>query len=144
MYRGMFYQPWRDLRNFRGDIHRLVNDLLGNVPEWEGSDWQPAVELVETEDAYLVAAELPGVEKDDIKINVTENNLQLSGEKKPLRDEKNHLRSECFYGPFRRSIPIPGEINQEKITAKHENGILQVTLPKKEKSKAKEIKIEVK
>jgi HSP20 family protein len=144
MYKGMFYHPWRDVRNLKRDIHQVVNDFLGNEPEWEGGYWQPAVDMVEIEDAYIIAAELPGVEKDEIKINVNENNLQLNGERKPFRDAKDRLRSECYYGPFKRSINIPGEVNREKIIAKYENGILEVTLPKKEKSKAKEIKIEVK
>jgi HSP20 family protein len=144
MYKGTFYHPWRDLRNLKKDIHRVVNDFLGNEPEWESGYWQPAVDMVETSDAYIVAAELPGMNKDEIKINLHENNLQLSGERKPFTDGKNQLRSECWYGPFRRSIDMPSDITRDKISAKYENGVLQVTLPKEEKSKAKEIKIEIK
>ena len=144
MYKGMFYQPWRDLRNLKRDIHQVVNDFLGNEPEWEAGYWQPPVDMVESDDAYFVAAELPGMKKEDIKINFHENTLRLSGERNPFSEEKNKVRSEFWHGPFSRSIDIPGKINHEKITAKYENGILQVTLQKKEESKAKEIKIDVK
>lgn len=143
MYKGVFYHPWQDLRNLRKDIHRVVNDVLGNEPEWAGGYWQPPIDVVETEDSYLVAAELPGVNKEDVIINIHGNTLRLSGEKK-LSSEKNHrLRSEFWQGPFRRSIDLPGEIDREKIVAKYENGILIVTLPKMEESRSNEIKIEV-
>ena len=144
MYKGTFYHSWRDLRSLKKDIHRAVNDFLGNEPEWEGDYWQPPVDMLETDDAYIVAAELPGMKKEEIKINLHQKSLQLSGEKQPFSGDKRKLRSECWYGPFRRSIDLPGDINQDKISAKYENGILQVTLPREEKSKAKEIKIEVK
>jgi HSP20 family protein len=147
MYKGMYkgaFHPWHDLRNLKHDIHRVVNEFLGSEPEWEGGYWRPGVDVVETDDAYIVAAELPGMKKEDIKINVQEATLTISGEREPFSDDKNQLRSEFCYGPFRRSIPIPGEVNRDQIAAKYENGILQVTLPKKEQSKAKEIKIEVK
>jgi len=84
------------------------------------------------------------MKKGDIKINVQDKHLRLSGERKPLSEEQSKLRSEFWYGPFRRTINIPGEINQDNISAKYENGILQVMLPKKEESKVTEIKIEVK
>lgn len=143
MYRGMFFYPWHDLRNLRKEVHRVVKDFLRNEPEWESGYWQPAVDLVETDDAYVVIAEIPGVKRDEIKISMNENNLRISGERKPLHDLKQHLRSECYYGPFRRSIHIPDEVNKEKITAKYENGLLEVTLPRQKKSAAQEIKIEV-
>ena len=143
-YKGTFFHPWRDLRNLGRDIHQVVNDFLGNEPEWEGGSWQPAVDMVETDDAYIVAAELPGMKKEDIKINVQDKALRLSGERKPFSEEQSKVRSESWYGPFNRTINIPGEINRDNVTAKYENGILQVTLPKKEESKAQEIKIEVK
>jgi len=142
MYKRDF-NPWHDLRNLRRDFNRFVNAFFGNEPEWEGSYWRPAIDITETDDAFVVAAELPGMKREEIKINVRENTLYLSGEKKPFREEKNHFRSECCYGPFKRSINIPGEINQDNITAKYENGILKVTLPKKQESTAREIKIKV-
>jgi len=144
MYKGMFYHPWRDLRNLKKDIHRVVNDVLGSEPEGEGKYWQPPIDVVETDDAFMVAVELPGMNKEDIKINIHENTLYLNGEKKAVTEDSQRLRSEFWYGPFRRTINLPGEINREKIMARYENGILQVTLAKIEKSGAKEIKIEVK
>lgn len=143
MYKGMFYQPWRDLRNLKKDIHRVVNDFLGSEPQWEGGYWQPAVDMVETDDAFIVAAELPGMQKEAIKINIHENKLNLSGERKPFRQEKNTFHSEFWHGPFSRTVQIPDEINQEKVVAKYENGILLVTLPRQKKTKTKEVKIEV-
>jgi len=142
MYKGVF-NPRRDLRNLRREFNRFVDGFFGNDAVWEGDFWRPAIDMVETGEAYIIAAELPGMKKEDIKINIQENSLTLSGEKKPFRDEKNHLRSECCYGPFKRSVIIPGETNRDKVTAKYESGILQITLPKKEESQAKGIKIEV-
>ena len=63
MHKGTFYHPWRDLRSLKKDIHRALNDFLGNELEWEGDYWQPPVDMVETDDAYIVAAELPGMKK---------------------------------------------------------------------------------
>lgn len=140
----MFYHPWRDLRNLRRDIQEVVHDLMGNESEWARGSWQPAVDMVETDDAFIVAAELPGMKKEDIKINVQDTTLRLSGARKPFSEEQSKVRSELWYGPFSRSISIPGEINRDKITAKYQDGILQVTLPRKTESRAKEIKIEVK
>ena len=143
MYRGTF-QPWINVQNLKCDIQRVVNEFLGTEPEQEGDHWRPYVDMMETDAAFIVAAELPGMKNKEIKINVQETTLTISGEKKPFSDDKNQLRSEFSYGPFRRSISIPGEVNRDQIAAKYENGILQVTLPKKEQSKVNEIKIEVK
>ena len=87
MYKGMFFHPRRDLRNLRRNIHQVVNDFLENESEWEGGSWQPVVDMVETDDAYIVAAELPGMKKEDIKINVHDKTLRLSGERKPFSEE---------------------------------------------------------
>jgi len=144
MYKGMFYNPRCDLRNLRKDIHRVVNDVLENESEWEGNYWQPPIDVVESDNAFIVAVELPGLNKEDIKINIHENAITINGEKKPVTEENQRLHSEFWYRPFRRTINLPGEINREKISARYENGILQVTLPKMEKSTAKEIKIDVK
>ncbi len=143
MYRGMFFYPWQDLRNLRKEVHRVVKDFLKNEPDWETGYWQPSVDLVETDESFVVVVEIPGVKREEIKISMNENNLRISGERKPLHDPKHHLRSECYYGPFRRSIRIPDEVNKEGITAKYENGLLEITLPKQKKTSAQEIKIEV-
>lgn len=141
MFRVTF-NPGRDFRHLRRDINRLVSDILGAEPEWEGGFWRPPVDRVETNTAYIVNVELPGIKKEAIKINVHNNTLTISGDKKQGDENKNHYQSECYYGPFQRSITIPGEFDAEKITAKYQNGVLQIILPKKEEGRTKEIKIE--
>lgn len=138
-----FFSPLRDLRNLKREFHRFTDDIFGDETLWESNYWRPAVDVVEKDDAYFIAFELPGMKKDNIHINVRENTLTISGDRKPFSDEKNYVRSEFLYGPFKRSITIPGEIDRNDVNAKYEDGILFITLPKKEESKAKEIKIEV-
>ncbi|WP_028571320.1 Hsp20/alpha crystallin family protein [Desulfonatronum lacustre] len=104
----------------------------------------PAVDVSETEQAVLVNAELPGLEAEDVELHVENNYLVLRGVKKEEREEKkkNAVHRECSYGSFSRSIPLPAEIQSDKVTAKFKNGVLKVTLPKSEKAQTKRISIE--
>jgi HSP20 family protein len=145
MYKN-YFNPLRDLRNLRNlkrEFQHFADDFLGDEPVWEGNYWRPSVDMIENDDAYLIAFELPGMKKEDINIQVRENTLTISGDRKPFTEDKNYFRSEFLYGPFNRSVTIPGEINRNKVNAKYQNGILFITLPKKEEAKVKEIKIEV-
>ena len=105
----------------------------------------PAVNLSEDEKQYHVELSAPGFEKGDFKIELNESILIISGQHQTEKEvkEKNFSRKEFNYGSFQRSFSLPEEINEEAIDARYKNGILNVTLPKKEESKkaAKEIKI---
>jgi HSP20 family protein len=92
--------------------------------------WAPAVDVIETEDAYLLYAELPGVRKEDIQLQVRDRRLELSGRRHPLA-ERNFLRMERSYGPFRRTFDLGAPVETDGITAGYEQGILRVHVPKR-------------
>jgi HSP20 family protein len=97
-----------------------------------GHDFAPRVDTSETEKAYEVSVELPGVEEKDIKLSIDNDTLTISGEKKSSREDKqrNYHVSECSYGSFQRSFTLPDNVAQDKIAAAFDKGVLKVTLPK--------------
>lgn len=105
-------------------------------------NWAPAVELYDNGDGYTLKADLPGIAKDDIAINVNDGFLTLEGERKrPETTDKNFYRSEVVYGSFRRTFKLGHEINAEGIAAEFANGVLTITIPKPEVAKPKQIQI---
>jgi HSP20 family protein len=107
--------------------------------------WNPDVDIYENKDSIIVKADLPGIQKDKIKVEVKDNVLTIHGERKEEKEinEKNVYRVERQYGEFYRSFALPAKVDASKITAKYKDGILEVTLPKPEETKGKEIKVEV-
>ncbi|MCZ7626694.1 MAG: Hsp20/alpha crystallin family protein [Candidatus Methylomirabilis sp.] len=110
------------------------------------SMWSPAVDIFETPDSIVMKAELPGVSRDNIDIQVQDNSLMLKGERKFEREvkEENYLRIERAYGAFHRAFNLPTDIQQDKIKAVFKDGVLEVTMPKAEEAKPKQVKIDVK
>lgn len=106
----------------------------------------PALEVSETSDQIRVSAELPGLNKEDVEISIEGDNLILSGNKKQEEERKEggYYRSERYYGAFRRSVPLPCDVNFDKAEATFKNGVLTVVLPKTEEEKRKHTKIEIK
>ncbi|HET7510162.1 MAG TPA: Hsp20/alpha crystallin family protein [Solirubrobacterales bacterium] len=92
--------------------------------------WAPAVDVIETEDAYLLYAELPGVRRQDIQLQVKDRRLELSGRRQPLGENRNFLRMERSYGPFRRAFELGTPVDTDGISAGFEQGILRVHVPK--------------
>ncbi len=142
------WSPASDLMNFDREFGRLFNDFLNtDVRLFEDiSRVVPDMDVEETDDAFLISAELPGMKKDDIKITFQDNILTISGEKKmeEKRDEKNFHRMERSYGKFSRSIGIPAGVKLDKIDAEYEKGVLHITIPKAEESKPRKIEVKVK
>lgn len=105
--------------------------------------WMPIVDIYETKDAICVRAELPGVDKDAIGVEVKDGVLTLRGERKFEKEvkEENYHRIERSYGTFHRSFTLPSSVDGEKVSARMKDGVLQVDLPKKEQAKPKQIKI---
>jgi HSP20 family protein len=105
--------------------------------------WTPPVDIQETDDAYRLQAELPGLSKDDIQITLENNVLRLSGERKLEKDVKdeNYHRIERTYGSFSRSFALPHQVSSEKVEATFENGVLSVLVPKAETAKPRHINI---
>lgn len=139
--------PFELMRRFSEDMDRLFE---GVGPRWgtmseESRMWSPPVEVSEQDGQFVVCAELPGLRKEDVKVELTPNGLVITGERK--RDHEEHregfYRSERNYGKFSRTIPIPEEANLEEAKAQFENGILKVSLPVPEsKRQRREIPIE--
>ncbi|MES1241109.1 MAG: Hsp20/alpha crystallin family protein [Acidobacteriota bacterium] len=101
-------------------------DREGGLP----GTWAPSVDVIETEDAYLLFAELPGVRKEDIQLQVRDRRLELSGRRQAFGENRNFLRMERSYGPFRRAFDLGAPVDTDGITAGFEAGILKVHIPK--------------
>ncbi len=137
--------PFRELENLQREMNRLFGFSLTREPALSAGQFAPAVDISDTRDKFLVKADLPGLKKDEIEISVQDNVLTIRGEKKKDSEvkEDDYYRSERFHGSFSRTIQFPAAINSDKIEARYENGVLSVTLPKKEEAKPKQIKIDV-
>lgn len=103
-------------------------DPEGGLP----GTWAPAVDVLETEGAYLLFAELPGVRRDDIQLQVRDRRLEISGRRHPLGENRNFLRMERSYGPFRRTFDLGVPVDTDAITAAFEAGVLRVHVPKRQ------------
>lgn len=141
------WSPFRDLLNMQKELGRVFDGLFTDY-DTEGSfaaTWAPRVDVVERKDSYVIKAELPGVDKNDVKITLQENVLTIRGEKKQEKEEKdsNMHRIERSYGAFERSFSLPTNVKGEKIDASYKDGILAITLPKVEEAKPKEIEVKV-
>ena len=139
--------PFRDVATLQDRMNRIFEDHLerGRSGE-EGlgtSVWMPAVDIYETKDAVCVRAELPGVDKDAVNVEVKDGVLALHGERKFEKEvkEENYHRVERAYGTFHRSFSLPSSVDGERVTARMQNGVLEVTLPKREQAKTKKISI---
>ncbi len=113
-------------------------------PLFETAEMAP-VDMMETDDEYKLRVELPGLEKDDVKIALNQNVLTISGEKKEedTKENKSFHKKEIRYGWFERSFTLPGDIDEGKVKAKMKNGVLTIQVPKRESAKPKRIPITV-
>ncbi len=120
------------------ESRRLIRRRLA-----EGEVWSPLVDIVDKKDNILVKAELPGIDKKDVKISIGENSLTIRGEKKEEKEVKkeDYYCCERAFGAYSRTIDLPVEVDKNKAKATFKNGILEITLPKKEEVKPKEIEI---
>lgn len=106
-------------------------------------NWSPAAEIRESKEGYTIYLELPGVKKEDLKIDLADDVLTIQGEKRYQKElaEDEQRSSERFYGTFTRSFSLPGQVAAEKIKAEYKDGVLLVTVPKSEEAKVKQINI---
>jgi len=132
------------------EMDRLFDDLLPQFsgirePEFRG-DLLASVDLSESDDALEVKADLPGLEEKDIDVALRGGLLLITGERKHESEEKkkNYYRSERSYGSFSRSIPLPCEVDHDRIEAEFKNGVLTVRMPKSREAREKQRKIEIK
>lgn len=133
-------------------LHDEMDDLFGRFSgDWTGLPlssprremWWPVLDIAERDDAVVVKAEIPGMNSEDIDISVQGNILTISGEKKNTTEQKeeNYYHVERRYGSFHRNISLPSGVNANKIEATYREGVLTVTMPKKEESKPKKVTV---
>ena len=140
---------WEPFRR-AATLQEQVNRLFGNVLEHSGEEsnltsWAPAVDIYETEHELVVKADLPEVDPKELDIRVENNLLTIRGERKFEKkvNEENYLRVERAYGSFSRSFSLANTVNSEAIKADYQDGVLTLTIPKREEAKPKQIKVNV-
>jgi HSP20 family protein len=130
------------------DFNRLFREAFSPVfgeGELSTRTWAPPVDIYENGESLVLKAELPGVNPDDVEIRVEDNTLYLKGERKFEKEvkEQNYHRVERSYGTFTRTFSLPNSIDADKVAASYKDGVLTLTMPKKEEAKPKSIKINV-
>jgi HSP20 family protein len=143
----MKWEAPESLSTLRRDMNRLLDDFFGDGPfhfERERA-FIPSVEVFDTKEAVVVKAQVPGVNQDSLQVSVTDDTVNLKGEMKEeeKQEEKNYSRREFRYGSFARTIALPAAVESEKAEAKLKDGVLEITIPKSEKAKVKEIPVQV-
>jgi HSP20 family protein len=131
--------PFQGLRLFEDAVTRVMSEPRANRP------WSPAVDIFETEDALKLKADLPDVKTEDIDVRVENQTLTLRGSRKFEQEQnvKGHHRIERSYGDFVRSFAVPSTVDTDKVHAEYKNGVLTITLPKKETAKPRQVKVAI-
>jgi HSP20 family protein len=140
------WEPFRGVSALQDQINRLFNDAFERTGEQSSlSAWSPAVDIYETEQQLVVKADLPDVDPKDLDIRVENNVLTIRGERKFDKkvNEENYLRVERSYGSFARSFTLANTVNTDDIKAEFQNGVLTLSIPKREEAKPKQIKVNV-
>jgi len=141
-----FEQPFRGASSLQEQINRVFHDVVGHAGEESNlTPWAPSVDIYETENELVVKADLPDVNPQNLDIRVENNILTIRGERKfeSKVNEDNYLRIERAYGSFSRSFALANSVKTEAIRADYQNGVLTLSLPKREEAKPKQIKVNV-
>lgn len=141
------WNPWKEMDTFSDRINRFFDGSL--VPSlWTNeenslSNWKPAADIYDQDDKIVIKAELPGVDKKDLHVDLKDNILSLEGERNSEKEvkEENYYRKERVYGKFARSFVLPNGVEPEKIKAEFKDGVLNIEIPKPEEIKRKEISV---
>lgn len=142
------YSPFKELRTMQDQMNRLL-DLAwrrGGAEDLREGVWQPCVDIYEDSETVVIKAEVPDIDQNDIEVKIEENMLTLRGERRHSNEfrQENYHRIERFFGTFQRSFALPPSIDQDRIKAECDRGVLTISLPKKEEVKPKQITVEVK
>jgi HSP20 family protein len=140
------WNPIRDIASVQDEMNRVLNDVFGSRSLTDESGaivWHPPVDIEEQPDRYTVHVELPGMKLEDIKITLEDNRLVIRGEKTRTEEQKNatYHKVERVYGTFERSFTLNHAVKSDKIEATFRDGVLEVTIPKAEEAKAREIPV---
>lgn len=143
------WDPFRELEDVSSRLNRIFGRTAGRTESDNEmlavADWMPSVDISETDAAYLIKGEIPGVNKEDVKVTIQDGMLTIQGERKMEKEEKGKKfhRVECSYGSFVRSFRVPDDADESAVKAEFKDGMLNVTLPKSAKAKPKSINVSV-
>jgi HSP20 family protein len=141
------WNPMREMFNFRHQINHFFDDAFGPIDKDDAKlslwDWHPVVDIYDNDENIVIKAELPGIEKKDISIDVKDGLLTLKGERSHDNEIKNdkYYRRERSFGRFERTFHLPVDVDPEKISADYKDGILKIDIPKPEEQKPKQITV---
>lgn len=146
------WRPFTELDRLRGEMDRLFSDFFGRGPAltrmgkgglFDTRGWSPRVDMIDRPDEIVVKTMVPGIERKDINVSVSNGTLTVSGERKTDSEvkEEDYYCCEQFYGKFYRAVDLPAPVDSEKIKATLKNGILEIHLPKAEAVKPKSIEV---
>ncbi len=142
------WDPFAELAGVRKEMDQIFGEFFGRTPSKMAAAeavWSPLVDIHETNDSFLLKAELPGVKQEDLQVSVEGDALTLKGERKhetEIKEEQYH-RIERSYGRFERVILLPSIVDPEGVKATCRDGVLEIQLPKREEAKPKAVKVEV-
>ena len=143
------WEPVRELSSIQTEMNRLFNTFFDSPAGGNGHQalrrWVPAMDLVETDDEYVLRADLPGLSEDDVKIELDDNLLTVSGERKSEREERKegYYRVERSSGTFSRSLTLPEGVDPDAVRANFDKGVLEVRIPKPAQRKPRKVAISV-
>jgi HSP20 family protein len=144
------WEPARELGSLQSEMNRLFNTFF-DAPAGGGSNgaplrrWVPAMDLVETDDHFVLRADLPGLSENDVSIEVEDNVLTVSGERKTEHEDRRegYYRVERAFGSFARSLTLPEGVDPDSVAASFDRGVLEVRIPKPEERKPRKVNISV-
>ena len=146
VFGGLTGDPFRELFDLQRGINQLFDASLAD----SGEDvalraWTPSVDVYEDEDSFLIKLELPEISREDVKVSLNDNTLSISGERRVENEQKreNYHRVERSYGQFYRSFTLPPNVDTGAINAQFKDGMLRLTIPKKEEAKPRQIEVKV-
>ncbi|HTO10322.1 MAG TPA: Hsp20/alpha crystallin family protein [Candidatus Binatia bacterium] len=141
------WEPFRNVSDIQGEVNRLFDTFLGrpvgSAPVTRA--WLPAVDMHETNDDLVLTVEVPGVREKDVTVSITGDLLSIKGERRwdDQTTDQQYLHTERVYGQFERLVQLPMAVQAEKVKATYRDGVLQITLPKAEELKPRQIKIDI-
>ena len=142
------FSPLRELVAMQNDLSRLFGDFFrdatGQSDETPSGQWHPPMDVSETPDAFVIRAEIPGVEKDQLELSVENGVFTVRGERQreAQQEGESYVRVERATGPFKRSISLPPSADPEQVAARYRDGVLEVRIGKQEQSKPRRIAVE--